>query len=207
MQRVACPLCNVRQPRRACPALGQDICPQCCGAEREESLACPLECEFLREARRHERIPEPDPASLPYPEVELSDAYMASQEPLAIVAGRLLLVSAMETEHSVDTDLEEALDALVRTYKTADSGLIYESRPANGIAAAIVERFQQELQKFREHIAEQSGSHTVRDKDVLGVLVFWCRMAWRQRNGRRRGRAFTERLFSLLPEPGQPEIE
>jgi hypothetical protein len=207
MERVVCPQCDVRPTRRACPALGREICAQCCGESREETLACPLECEFLREARWHEKIPEPDPSAVPFPEIELTDTYMKAQQPLATVVGRLLLASAMQTEHTVDADVEEALDSLIRTYKTAESGLIYESRPSNAIAAAVVVIFEQDIAKFRAHIAEQSGSHTVRDKDLLGVLVFWRRVAWRQHNGRRRGRAFTERLFALMPPPGEPEIE
>jgi len=146
-----------------------------------------------------------DPKTLPHPEIELTDAFLKAQQPLAIVAGRLLLVAALETPGAVDLDMRDALDALTRTYKTADSGLVYESRPANGIAAAVADRFQREVQQFREHMAQQSGAHTVRDKDLLGVLVFWQRMEWQRNNGRRKGRAFVESLFSLLPPPPEQQ--
>jgi hypothetical protein len=199
MERETCHLCEVRPPRRACPALGRDICAPCCGQEREVTIDCPLDCEFLREARAHEKLPEIDPNLLPNPEVELTDAFLQAQQPLVIVTGRLLLVSAMETPGTVDPDMRDALDALTRTYKTADSGLVYESRPTNGIAAAVAARFQSEIQQFREHIAQQSGAHSVRDKDLLGVLVFWQRTELQHSNGRRKGRAFIERLFSLMP--------
>jgi len=49
-------------------------------------------------------------------------------------------------------------------------------------------------------VAEQTGTHSVRDADVLGVLIFWQRMEWQMKNGRRKGRAFLESLYSLLPE-------
>ncbi len=201
MERVTCHLCELRPPRRPCPALHRDICAQCCAEQREQTIDCPLECEFLRDARRHEKLPEIDPKSLPNPEIELTDAFLQAQQPLAIVTGRLLLVAALETPGAVDFDMRDALDALVRTHKTADSGLIYESRPANGLAAAVVDRFQNEMRQFREHMAEKSGAHTVRDKDLLGVLVFWQRMEWQRNNGKRKGRAFVESLFSLLPPP------
>lgn len=196
----------MRPPRRHCPALEREICAQCCGEGREETISCPLECEFLREARRHEKQRELDARQMPHPEIELSEQVMQQNQPLAIVTGRLLLVAAMEVQGTVDGDMGEALDALVRTLKTADSGLVYETRPTNGIAAAVMSRFQEEMEKFREHIAQQSGSHSVRDKDLLAVLVFWQRMEWQRRNGRRRGRAFIETLYGLLPEPGDGNL-
>lgn len=205
MERVNCHLCEARPPRRACPALGRDICAQCCGQEREVSIDCPLECEYLRDAREHEKVPPVDPKLLPNPDIELTDAFLEQQQPLTIVTGRLLLVAAMETPGTVDLDMRDALDALTRTYRTADTGLVYESRPANGIAAAVADRFQQEIRQFREHVAQNTGSHAVRDKDLLGVLVFWQRMEWQYSNGRRKGRAFIESLFSLLPPPQQEE--
>lgn len=201
MERVNCHLCESRPPRRACPALGRDICAPCCGQEREVTVDCPLECEFLRDAREHEKLPPVDAKNLPNPDIELTDQFLQQQQPLAIVTGRLLLVAAMETPGAVDLDMRDAFDALTRTYRTADTGLVYESRPTNGIAAAVVDRFQQEVRQFREHVAQSTGAHTVRDKDLLGVLVFWQRMEWQRNNGRRKGRAFIESLFALLPPP------
>jgi hypothetical protein len=198
-EKSLCPECNTRPPRRSCPALREDICAVCCGTEREETVNCPFDCEFLREARRHEKAPEPDPKTLPHAEIEVSDRFMSEQQPLAMVTGRLLLASALEAEGAVDSDVREALDALVRTYKTAESGLVYETRPSNLIAAAIQQRFQQEVAKFREDVAQRTGAHTVRDKDLLGVLVFWQRTEWQRNNGRRKGRAFIETLFALVP--------
>lgn len=207
---MKCRVCETRAPRRQCPALGAEICAICCGTEREESVSCPLECEYLREARRREKQPVVDPASLPHPEIEVSDRFLEQQQPLAVIAGRLLLISALETQGSVDLDMREALDALTRTYKTAESGLVYEPRPANVIAAGVQSRFQQEIQRFREEAAKRSGTHSIRDADLLKILVFWQRMEWQTSNGRRKGRAFIESLFSLLPPPpeqqsGSPE--
>lgn len=199
--RLNCHLCEQRPPRRHCPALLSEICAPCCGESREETVDCPLDCEFLREARRHEKPIEVDAKSLPHPEIEVSDRFMEQNQPLAIVAGRLLLVASIQTPGTVDFDLRDALAALTQTYKTATSGLIYDSRPANAIAAQVVDLFQQEMTRFRERVAEQAGSHSFTDKDLLGVLIFWQRMQWQSHNGRRKGRAFLESLYSLLPPP------
>lgn len=148
-------------------------------------------------------MPEVDPKSMPNADVELTEKFIEAQQPLAIVAGRLLLVAALETPGTVDFDLRETLASLTQTYRSADSGLIYESRPANSIAAAVADRFQQEIGQFREQIAEASGVHSVRDKDLLGVLIYWQRMEWQYSNGRRKGRSFIESLFALMPHPEQ----
>jgi hypothetical protein len=205
--RTLCRLCEKKPPRRFCPALTAEICAPCCGVEREQTIDCPLDCEHLREARKHEKLPEFDASKLPHGEIELTDAFLERHQDLAIITGRILLMGALDTQGIVDSDMRDALDALVRTYKTADSGLVYESRPTNTYAAAIQERFQGEVQKFREIVAQQSGAHTVRDKDLLGILVFWQRMELQRANGRRKGRAFIESLFSLLPPPGESSSE
>lgn len=204
--RILCRLCEMKPPRRLCPALNAEICAPCCGVEREQSISCPFDCEHLREARKHEKLPEIDARSLPHPEIELTDSFLERNQDLAIITGRILLMGALDTEGIVDSDMRDALDALVRTYKTADSGLVYESRSANTYATAVQQRFQAEVARFRDMVAQQTGTHAVKDKDLLGVLVFWQRMELQRSNGRRKGRAFIESLFSLLPPPGE-EIE
>lgn len=200
-EKNLCHLCERRAPRRFCPALERDICSVCCGTEREQSIGCPLDCEHLRDARYHERLPELDPKTLPNPEIELTDRFMDEHKDLAVVLGRLLFVAAMETQGMVDADMREALASLVTTYRTASSGLIYEARPDNAIAAAVAARFREELNEFRDDVAKSSPEHAILDKHLLGVLVFWQRLEYQRSNGRRKGRAFIESLYAVLPPP------
>jgi hypothetical protein len=200
-EKNLCHLCQRRAPRRYCPALERSICSVCCGTEREQSIACPLDCEYLRDARYHERLPELDPKTLPNPEIELTDRFMDEHQDLAVVLGRLLFVAAIETQGVVDSDMREALASLVTTYKTASVGLIYQDRPNNAIAAAVATRFSEELDKFRDDVAKRAATHAILDKDLLGVLVFWQRLEYQRSNGRRKGRAFIESLYAVLPPP------
>lgn len=200
-EKKLCPLCNRRPPRRSCPALEKDICAVCCGTEREQSIGCPLDCTHLREAREHEKSPEFDPATLPNADFDLTERFMDDHQDLAVIAGSLLLVAAMSSHGAVDSDVREALAALVTSFKSAQSGVIYEPRPGNAVAAAVVERFREELEKFRASVLERTPGHPVLDKDLLGVLVFWQRTEYHRSNGRRKGRAFLESLYSILPPP------
>jgi len=54
------------------------------------------------------------------------------------------------------------------------TGLIYDTRAPNPYAAAIQQKLREAVEEFRKELVQESGMHTVRDADVLGVLVF-CR--------------------------------
>jgi hypothetical protein len=185
--------------------LRADICAQCCGTEREVAYDCPFDCEHLLAAREHDKLPPIDPEQVPNREIRVSDEFLMEQEALVVSAGRILFIAAAETPGVIDNDVREAIAALIKTFKTLQSGLVYETRPPNPLAAAIQVRFQAEMQQLREDVARQTGVHSIRDNDVLGVLAFWQRVEYERNNGRRRGRAFLHSLMGLLPPAPAPE--
>ncbi|HOL72509.1 MAG TPA: hypothetical protein PLA43_02365 [Bryobacteraceae bacterium] len=198
---MTCKICEKRRPRRSCPGVSGEICSLCCGTERENSIACPLDCPYLQEARIHEKPPEIDPETIPNLDIRITDEFLRSQEPLLAVAMREF-AAGVNVPGVVDFDVREALDSLVRTYRTRQSGLYYEDRPANLLAAGIHDRVQQGLEQFRQAVAERSGIHSIRDADILGVLVFLQRLEYRLNNGRKRGRAFLD-FLSRQPAFGE----
>jgi hypothetical protein len=119
----------------------------------------------------------------------------------------LALARVMEKEHAVDSDAREALDSLIRTYRTLQSGLIYESRPTNPYAAAIQSALAKAVDDLRAKVAEESGMNTLRDADVLGTLVFLQRLELQHDNSRRRGRAFFQFLLTHFPAPAPVPME
>jgi hypothetical protein len=50
---MLCPVCHQRKAKRACPALGKQICAVCCGTKRLTEIACPPDCGYLSTARTH----------------------------------------------------------------------------------------------------------------------------------------------------------
>ena len=201
-----CRICETRRPRRYCPGVRGDICSICCGTEREVSVDCPFECEYLQEARAHEKPPEVDPKTFPNADIRVTESFLREHEPLLMFAAMALFRASMETPAVVDTDVREALDALIRTYRTAQSGLIYQTRPNNVYAAAVQARWQQSLEEFRQQSQRQAGMATLRDTEVLGVLVFLQQLELQNNNGRRRGRAFLDFLRSYFgAAPNGPE--
>ena len=92
---MACAICETRRPKRFCPGVRGDICSICCGTEREMTVDCPLDCEYLREAHRREK-PEPiDESSIPNRDIEVTEKFLVEREPLFVFLGRSLAGGAL----------------------------------------------------------------------------------------------------------------
>jgi hypothetical protein len=202
---IPCKLCEKRKGRRHCPGVEGQICSQCCGSQREITIECPAYCEYLKEARFHEQPPPVGEDQVPNPDIRLSEKFLRDTEPLVFTLA-VALKRAMEVGDTVDFDAREALDAEIRTYRTMQTGLIYDTRAPNPYAAAIQQKLRVAVEQFSKELAEQRGMVTVRDADVLGVLVFLQRLEMRYNNGRRRGRAFRDFLTGYLPEAPAPAV-
>lgn len=140
---MTCPLCRQRKARRDCPALGQTICPVCCGTKRLVEIACPATCPHLAAAREHpaavvRRQQEQDVARI-LPSIErlterqyqlffVFHTAIAQHKPDGLV--RLL-----------DDDVAEAARTMAATLETASRGVIYEhaaqTLPAQRLAGAL----------------------------------------------------------------------
>jgi hypothetical protein len=187
-----------------CPGIGADICSVCCGTERENTINCPLDCPYLQEARLREKPPEIDPATIPNSDIRITDEFLRSQGALLGETMRELAEVGLGIPGAVDFDVREALDSLVRTYRTRESGLYYDSKPSNLMAAGIHERVQEGMDRFRQAATERFGINTVRDTDILGVLVFLQRVEIKLNNGRKRGRTFLDFLRQQIVPMAEP---
>lgn len=195
---ISCQICEKKRARRHCPGVGGEVCPVCCGAGRENTIDCPSSCEYLQEARAHERPIAVAEDELPNRDVRVTEEFLEKHEAL-ILWLTAALAEAMGSRKAVDRDAAEALEALIKTYRTLQSGLIYETRPQNPYANQIQERLKASIEDLSKRIAEKSGLHTLRDADVLGVLVFLQRLQIAHNNGRPRGRMFYDFLRQSFP--------
>jgi hypothetical protein len=192
---MACAICETRRPRRFCPGVRGEICSICCGTEREVTVDCPFECEHLQEARRHEKPAPIDPASVPNLDIRITDRFLEEHQALLTFLGNVVGAAALETPGAVDNDVREALDSLIRTHRTLASGVLYETLPANPLAANIHRKVLEAVEGFRKSEQQQLGMSRTRDADVLGVLVFLQRIELESNNGRPKGRAFLNSLW------------
>ena len=201
---MECAICRTRRPRRFCPGVRGEICSPCCGTEREVTVECPLDCEYLREGRRHEKPVAHDAAEFPNRDIQVSEKLLRDNEPLLTFLSLTIFRAAIEVPGVVDGDVLEALGGLIRTYRTLQSGVYYESRPTNLLAGSIYGAVQGALAEYRGAEQRELGMTKTRDADVLGLLVFLQYFALDRDNGRRRGRAFLDALREFHPPAPEP---
>ena len=207
---MSCPICTKRKPKRYCPAKGEKICAICCGTEREVTIDCPTDCPYLVAARRYEgehRKPVP-PDQVPYPDVEFSTGLVHERRPVVSGLGYNVLKFARENPALVDSDVLGALGALAETYRTLQSGILYEKPPDAALPQALYGKLTESLQDYKRQDAERSGFTTLKDTEIFYLLVFLLRVGRHQTNGRPRSRAFLDFLraqFPRVPELGRSE--
>ena len=205
-KEMACAICQIRRPRRFCPGVRGDICTLCCGTEREVTVNCPLDCEYLRESRKHDKLQPVPEGGWPNQDLMLSREKLDENEPLLAFLAEALGRAALSNPDVVDNDVREAIEASIRTHRTLQTGLVYESLPSNPLAAGICRALDAALEEFRRIEAEQLGMHKTGGSVTLGVLAFFQHFELSYNNGRRRGRAFLQALFDFYPLETEPAV-
>lgn len=175
------------------------------------TLSCPFDCQYLIEARTYEKFEKLDPATLPNLDIRVTDEFLNKNDNLIMMLSQQLLVGALGNENTIDTDIHDAIEGMVKTYRTRQSGLVYDSLSENKIAAHIQQALMEALEQIDTRLKEKTGSYGLRDADVLGSFVFLQRIALSWNNKRPRGRAFFSFLLAkhgqMLSEVANEELQ
>lgn len=175
-----------------------EICSQCCGRHREDIIDCPIECTFLIESRMHVMTKAMDPTR--YPDLMPREEFIAANQNLFTLTAMSLFAAALKTKNCIDHDLLDCLDAAIRNRRAQKSGLIYDGKPDNLIAAEMLETFDQRIEVFLSQHAEWYGQKPLPDADLLEMLVFVRMLGGSHENGRRKGRAFLHLLHGIASQ-------
>lgn len=202
---VLCKICGRRRARRACPAVNGDICPVCCGENREVTLSCPLECEYLSEAHAREKPLLVNERELGYPDIVVEEDFVRSHHEFLMFSVYSLSQAALRTAGAVDSDVIAALDASIQTRRTLESGLVYEHTAENSVAAALQRLFAASLADYQKVREEREGLSPLRNAEILTMLVFLQRVGLRNRNGEPKGRMYIDLLRQMTPP--EPRVE
>ena len=153
-----------------------------------------MECDYLLESRFH-REPAP-PDFTPYSEERIGPEFLETHETYINIYCTLLLTASSDLPGATDADLGACLDQAIRNRKAKKSGLYYDGRPDNRIAAQIMEKFEDLIVKLRRDLEAGPGEFTDRDELRVLMLVDVMRRSWD--NGRRYGRQFMHNLTAIV---------
>ena len=198
---MTCAICGKRRANRYCPAKGENICAVCCGTEREVTISCPADCTYLIAAHRYEdEHKRPIPADTPFLEERLpQDVVYAHQQLMAALTFEIAKFSSRQPS-AADPDVTAALAALAGTYKTLESGLLYEKVPDIPLQRDLYLALSQFLNEIKQKARENGDSRAVKDSAIFQVMVFLYRMSLLRANGRPRSRRFIEFLCAQFPQ-------
>jgi hypothetical protein len=204
---VPCAICKTAKTKRFCPGLNEQICTACCGAGREETIDCPLTCEYLAEAHLHEKKPPSDPEATPGKDVPIDDDFLRANEFLIVLVGSAMFDAVRPHTSATDTDAVDALDSLARTWRTLVAGIYYETKPVNPVAMDIFDGVKAGVENIRNRMKEAGTTQSLPDAVVLGVLVFLQRVAFGLNNGRSKCKAFLVFLSQFYVDTRDDEEE
>ena len=203
-----CPICGKRKAARYCPAKGQQICAVCCGTEREVAISCPADCPYLIAAHRYEDEHKREvSADAPFIEERLPQDILHTQRQLMSLLAFQIAKFASNEPTATDPDVLAAVAALAATYKTLQSGLLYEKIPEIPAQRNLYLALREFLNEIKQKAAEGDNSGAIKDINVFHVAVFFYRMGTLRSNGRPRSRRFVEFLRGQFPQAEEPKQE
>ncbi len=173
---------------------GRDLLDLLRHGSGKQSIDCPLDCPYLKDAHEHERPPDLDPATLPNQDIEVAEEFLRERELLLAFVAVTVLEGALQSAGATDWDIREALESLIATWRTLQSGLYYEKLPVNPYAASIATYVRKKVEDVKTKEFEETGQRSLSDSDILIVLVFLQRLEHSNNNGRKRSRAFLDFL-------------
>jgi hypothetical protein len=163
---MICSLCGQRKARRACPALGYQICTVCCGTKRLTEIQCPSDCVYLTSAREH-----PPAVSVRRQQRDLAlimqfmrDFNQRQSQLFLLTSTFLVRYTPPDFQLLIDDDVIEAAAALAATFETAARGVIYEHRPDSLPAERLLAALKPAL------IEAGRGGGATFDRDAAVVL-------------------------------------
>jgi hypothetical protein len=205
---VNCPICGKRKAARYCAAKGEQICAVCCGTEREVTIRCPADCPYLIAAHRYEdEHKRAVGADTPFIEERLPQDILHTQQQLMSLLAFQIAKFASNEATATDPDVLAAMAALAATYKTLQSGLLYEKIPEIPVQRNLYLALTQFLNEIKQKAAESGNSGAIKDINVFHVAVFFYRMGLLRSNGRPRSRRFIEFLRGQFPQAEEPTRE
>ncbi|MBZ5499303.1 MAG: hypothetical protein LAP85_23135 [Acidobacteriia bacterium] len=208
---MKCIVCNQRKGRRSCPAKQAAICPQCCGEKRILEIDCPESCEYLKIGRNHEANQEglrhyraADPL-----EQGKRARILADFEMVFVDLQTLIAAARQSMRDLTDADVAEALDCLLKTLRTEERGVLYETTTGNLRADGLRRQFSSLIESYR--YPKEADHPRIHLKDAIECLDVLRAVVASHVEAGPSSLSFVEFLVRHLPRsarvgPAQPSI-
>ena len=201
---MSCTLCQNRKEKRFCAVLHDRICASCCGAQREQTLDCPSDCPYLRQAQGHDRFrPELLEDERWFADIEVGEDFLDTQAGLLDDLLDNIALRAAGDGSLRDRDVIAVLAELTRSLQTrVNFGLHYEPTRPSLAQQALIEELREILMDHdidSDEVSGGIGSTNLRDGDALKALVFLLRLALDRSSGRPLSRRFLNYVQAEFP--------
>jgi hypothetical protein len=171
---MKCVVCGKVKGKRFCPAKNGQICPTCCGEKRVLEIACPEDCQYLSSGMSYQLMKKRVGALQNEEDPLLRRQYydVHSNYP-DILAGleEAIIRFAQGLRSLRDRQVQDSVTLLIKTYKTEQSGLIYEHTSSDPIVNSLARDLKTFLEEHRKLDQDQRFLKTGEIVDCLEVLL------------------------------------
>ena len=163
---MICSSCGKRPAKRACPALGDQICAVCCATKRLVEIACTDDCRYLEAAQRN-------PAAVVRKQIDrdvttlMAAIGRLSEQQLQLFFLLQSMVLSYKPEglaRLTDADVALAAGALGSSLETASKGVIFEE----STGSVVAEGLRRALRPVIDEVTKSGGSRV--EREVATVL-------------------------------------
>jgi hypothetical protein len=203
---MKCPICDQRKAKRSCPAKNAQLCAQCCGEKRILEINCPETCEYLQTGRKREGEEHAKILHLLSPQdlQKYRHVLMSHQDILARIEyaiGRERILS----HDLMDKDVAEAVAILLKTYKTEDNGILYETVSENLRVEPVRRELRSVIEKMRNPEGNKNQGIIAAEKlhlpldAIIECLEFIQAVMTAYQEKRSSGRDYVDLLARMIP--------
>jgi hypothetical protein len=156
---MKCVECGKRKGKRACPALGRDICPQCCGEKRVVAIPCPADCVHLAQGESYQRFRRRVEVLKKETDGRRREQFyraVSALDPLISVIEAEVVAFTSEVTTLGDVEVLESLRLLREGYTTETRGLIYQASSTNPLIQSLIRQIRERLEHLQKS-AEDDG--------------------------------------------------
>jgi hypothetical protein len=171
---MKCVVCGKVKGKRFCPAKNGQICPTCCGEKRVLEIACPEDCQYLSSGLSYQLLKKRVGALQHEDDPLLRRKYydVHSNYPEILTGLEETIIRFAQGLRSLrDRQVHDSVALVLKTYRTEQSGVIYEHTGSDPIVNSLGRDLKTFLEGHRKLDQDQRFLKTGEIVNCLEVLL------------------------------------